>query len=553
MASETKNDSAVQASNKLTASAVITEQQQLDSFIREFEAEEETLSAGSEAHRFQVIRRNKQAAAVQRIAQGADVKLTKSSPKVPRRTRSKSTPSPLPWRGDEPSFRIASNGGFFGIDSIHPKDLVHVLAIGGTGSGKTVSSVLPLLNAQLRYSLPTGTRFKRSSLLVIDPKRELLANVQSVLASQGESERLIVLGGGRRSCAVKFFAVDEKLTNREKLAKIDVVLGTVAIADGNHGYWHASAMQVLERFMNLEEAYRVARGTSLVNLWVAKNNPDAKSKDHSPASGFWVNLLSVLNSTRGGKPSFRWANTNLKELLKNADLKEHPDASVMDAFQEESDLMQWQYRMQCADPVIRLLADPEIARSVDMDPFPSTNAKSLDLRDVMDAGSVVLFQPSPEPNSALAARAIKSQWYSAVRNRNDMVRPVGVVVDEFQRFVTLDEASGDANFLDVARGYRCNSVFATQSLEALLNALKSSRHAESAVDSIVANTPSKFFFATKDLKTEAVMRNLIPSGPGTGPHIVTARPPALLKAGEAYWSLADGRWGRGRARVESFC
>jgi hypothetical protein len=553
MNNETNNDSAVHASNKLTASHGMTEQRRLDSFIREVEAEEETVSAGSEAHRLQMIRRDKQAAAAQRIAQVTDVKQIKSRLKVQHRTRRKSIPSPLPWGGQEPSFRIATNGGFFGIDSIHPKDLVHVLAIGGTGSGKTVSSVLPLLNAQLRYSLPTDTGFKRSSLLVIDPKRELLANVQSVLASQGESERLILLGGVHRSCAVKFFAIDENLTNREKLAKIDVVLGTVAIADGNHSYWHASGMQVLERFMNLEEAYRVVRKKSLVNLWVAKNNPDAKSKAQSPASSFWVSLLSILNSTRAGKPSFRWANTNLKDLLKEADLKEHPDASVMDAFQEETDLMQWQYRVQSADPVIRLLADPEIARSVDMDPFPSTNAKSLDLRDVMDAGLVVLFQPSPEPNSALAARAIKAQWYSAVRNRRDMARPVGVVVDEFQRFVTLDEASGDANFLDVARGYRCNCVFATQSLEALLNALKSSRHAESAVDSIVANTPSKFFFASKDLKTEAVMRNLIPSAPGSGPHIVTARPPALLKAGEAYWSLADGRWGRGRARIESFC
>jgi hypothetical protein len=86
-----------------------------------------------------------------------------------------------------------------------------------------------------------------------------------------------------------------------------------------------------------------------------------------------------------------------------------------------------------------------------------------------------------------------------------------------------------------------------------MNALKSSRHAEAAVASIVANTPSKFFFAVKDQKTEQVMRNLFPESPGSGPHIVTARPPSLLKPGEAYWCLADGRWGRGRAQIESFC
>lgn len=552
MASETKNDSADQEPNNLVAAPEMTERQRLDSLIDELEAEEETtLMPGSEAMRLQTIRRKKQAAAAQKIAQSTTAKQSKLQ--VQHRTRSKSNPSPMPWSGQEPSFNIATKGGFFGIDNIHPKDLVHTLSIGGTGSGKTVSSVIPLLQAQLRYALPSGQGFKRSSILVIDPKRELLDTVKSVLASQGEMERLIVLGDGRRSCPVKFSAADESLTNREKINKIDVLLGTIEMSEGNHAYWHTSAMQIVEKFMNLEEAFRSVQGKSLVGLWIQKNNPDSNPDQQPKNPSYWATLLSILNGTRAGKSTFRWANSNLKELLKEANLKEHPDANVMDAFQEESDLMQWQYRMQCADPVVRLLADPEIANAVDMNPFPSTNAKSLDLRDAIDSGVVVLFQPSSEPNSAIAARAIKTQWYAAVRNRTDMERPVGVIVDEFQKFVTLDEASGDAHFLDVARAYRCNAVFATQSIEALLNTLRSTRHAESSVAAIVANTTSKWFFATKDRQTEQVMRSLIPESPGAGPHIVTARPPSMLRPGEAFWSLADGRWGRGRARIESFC
>lgn len=477
----------------------------------------------------------------------------KPSRKVNQRAQSKCSPSPMPWTGKEPAFKIATDGGFFGINEIHPKDLIHTLSVGGTGSGKTVSSVIPLLNAQLRYGLPTCNGLKRSSILVIDPKHELLDTVRSVLADQGEPGRLIVLGGSHHVLPVRFFTADECLSNREKLAKIDVILGTGEMVEGGHGYWHTSAMQILERLMNLEDAFRDARGTSLVNLWTERISMNSNKKVLTPASAYWATLLAILNGTRAGKAPFRWANTNLKELLKEAELREHPDAGVMDAFQEESDQMQWHYRMQSADPVIRLLADPEIANAVDMDPFPSTNAISLDLRDAMDAGLVVLFQPSPDKNSGLAARAIKTKWYAAVRTRSDMSRPVGVVVDEFQKFITLDEASGDANFLDVARGYRCNGVFATQSVEALLNTLKSSHHAESAVAAIVANTPSKFFFATKDQKTEAVLRSLIPDPPCGGPHIVSARPPALMKPGEAYWSMADGRWGRGRAHIDSLC
>jgi hypothetical protein len=73
-------------------------------------------------------------------------------------------------------------------------------------------------------------------------------------------------------------------------------------------------------------------------------------------------------------------------------------------------------------------------------------------------------------------------------------------------------------------------------------------HAHNAVAAIVANTPSKWFFATKDKQTETTMMSLIPASttPGT-PHILTARPASLLQRGEAYWSLAGANWGRGRA------
>lgn len=554
MSNKATYESIVQATNDRETSRERTEVERIESLVQEFEAEgKEQAATSGEAHRLQMIRRKKQAAAAQRIEKNTVPKSIKSQLKVHHRVRGKSAPSPMPWTGKEPSFQIATDGGFFGINQIHPRDLVHTLSVGGTGSGKTVSNVVPLLKAQLRYALPSGTGFKRSSILVIDPKHELLDTVRTVLADQREPERLVVLGGDRRVRPVKFFTADEGLSNREKLAKIDVVLGTREMSDAGHTYWHTSAMQILERFLNLEEAFRDAQGKSLVALWIDKNNSDSKTKADTCTSDFWATLLSILNCTRAGKAAFRWANTNLKELLKESELREHADANVMDSFQEESDLMQWQYRMQCADPVIRLLADPEIALAVDFDPFPTTQAKSLDLRDAMDSGMVLLFQPSQEPNSALAARAIKAKWYAAVRSRNDMSRPVGVVVDEFQKFITLDEASGDAHFLDVARGFRCNCVFATQSIEALLNTLKASRHAESAVAAIVANAPSKWFFSTKDQKTEAVMRSLIPSAPGPSPHIVSARPPAMLKQGEAFWSLADGRWGRGRARIESLC
>ena len=485
----------------------------------------------------------------------------KASPRADRQTRAPSRKglkkvakvvreygckAPIPWTGTEPAFKIARNNGFFGFDEIRPSELVNVLCIGGTGTGKTHSGVVPLLSAQLRYELQCDGGMKRSSILVIDPKHELLSTVQSVLAAQGEASRLIVLGSAKQARPVKFFTQGEFLTMREKLAKMNVVLGTNRLAEGNHGYWQAAAMQIIGQFMNLEDAYRRPMSESLMERLVANHGLTVRSKS------FWGCLEAVFRYSRCGRQGFKSVNRDLKVLLNMAGLASLPDSGVMDAFEEETELMQWQYRMQSADPIIGILADPEVVKVVDMDPFDKSDSDSLDLRQVMERGHVVLFQPSRKPNSVLAACAIKTKWQEGVSCRDDMERPVGLVVDEFQKFITIDDVSGDATFLDTARGYRCNAVYATQSIEALEHALKSTPHAQTAVAAIVANTPSKWFFATKDKQTETTMMSLIPASPAIGtPHILTARPAAVLKPGEAYWSLADGRWGRGRADLQN--
>jgi hypothetical protein len=509
------------------------------------------------AWRLRDIGQKKQAAAVVNIYLDQIPTLKSSAvsePDCSAASPNQTVRKPLPWTGDEPPFVLGTKSEFFGLNQIHPKNLVHTLAIGGTGSGKTISCVIPLLKAQLSYALPTHDGLMKSSILVIDPKFELLEIVQSVLDDQGESDRLIVVGRGKGTPAIRFFGKNENLSNREILSRLDVVLGTAELSDSSHQYWHVAGLQVVERFMNLEVAYRTSRNCSLIaRLRNAGPGTDSIG-EISQLSSYWKALSTVLDNSRAGRFKFRSMNASLKSLLNEAGLGDHPDAAMMDTFIDEAELMQWAYRLQAADPVLKLCADPEIERVVDFRPFPgdadSILDHSLDLMQAMDAGKVVVFQPTGEMNSLLAARALKSRWYAAVRARDDMQRPVGVVVDEFQKFVTLDAVSGDANFMDVARAYRCNVVLATQSIEALHNALKSSRHAESAVAAIVANTPSKFFFATKDNRTDVILKNLIPKPSGAGPHIIDARPPAVMRAGEAYWSLANGQWGRGRAQLQ---
>ena len=494
------------------------------------------------AVRRQSIRQSTQGQPSQRVAGRKSIHSRKADNKSAKLERQHCDREPIAWTGKEPAFQLARNNGFFGFNEIRPSELVHVLAVGVTGSGKTVSAVTKFLGGQLRYGLECESGMKRSSILVIDPKNELLSTVQSVLAAQGESNRLIIVGNADNPRPVKFFTEDQFLSMREKLEKMNIVLGTDRLGQGEHAHWQNAAMHIIEQCMNVEHAYRLHMDESLMEHMKTTFRLKVRTDN------FWGWLEAVLRHSRSGRKAFKSINVDLHVRLKEAGLDLHPDAGVMDAYEEESELMQWQYRMQFADHILRVLADPEVAKVVDMDPFDNVDSDSLDLREAMESGQVALFQPTKTPNSALAARAIKTKWQEGVSTRLDMERPVGLVVDEFQKFITLDEVSGDATFLDTARGYRCNAVYATQSIEALQHALKSGLHAQNAVAAIVANTPSKWFFATKDKQTETTMLSLIPASttPGT-PHILTARPASLLQRGEAYWSLADSRWGRGRA------
>ena len=65
--------------------------------------------------------------------------------------------SPVPWRDSDPPLTVARSGGFYGFSTIPMTTLSNTLILGGTGSGKTASGLLPLLSAMLSYQLAEGT------------------------------------------------------------------------------------------------------------------------------------------------------------------------------------------------------------------------------------------------------------------------------------------------------------------------------------------------------------------------------------------------------------
>ena len=480
----------------------------------------------------------------------SDVKLTVASPNTlphvatERRLTHAVLQAPFPWSAADPDLLLArpGSGGFFGHDSIHPTALGNVMAVGGTGSGKTASVVSVMLRALLRYREVGGMR---SSVLVIDPKRELATIVQETLADRGELDRLLVIG----ECPpVAMFSTDCPLSPGERLDKLRAFEpAMVGAAQGNNGYWTRLGMNMLRDMLVLEAAYFAATGQRLFDMLIR-----LVQCRHSNGRSSWARLRDVLSHSRLGHRQLKAVNEALLRCL-DAGAVNSEARNVMSVYTGSNDLLeQWNYLcMGALDTLGSHLADTYIENLVDFDVLPDAYKPRTDISQQIDAGMVVLFCPDARQSHDMIACALKAKWYESVFARRGLARPVGVVIDEAHRFLTSDPETGEQDILDRCRAYRCVVVLATQSVSSLLHRLGSGATAATAVDIIIANTPSKFFFRSTDEATMARLQALLPPPPTRGPHIVSARPPSGLQPGEAYYMHADGRWGRDRADLDS--
>ncbi len=119
--------------------------------------------------------------------------------------------------------------------------------------------------------------------------------------------------------------------------------------------------------------------------------------------------------------------------------------------------------------------------------------------------------------------------------------PFLYIADEFQRFITSDGISGEQTFLDVARAYKFGAIFATQSYQALYDALSRFEISgkETSVDVLLQIIATKIFFRSTDPKITAYLLDAYPSCPAVFdyPHIIKVRPPSTLEVGEMYYLL----------------
>ena len=480
----------------------------------------------------------------------------------------------------------------------------HTLVLGETGSGKTASSILPVVAAMARE--PAA---RLGAALVIDPKRELAPVLERLAGKRlhhvradtaaldlmaGERWRLdtmlrdgrwltaatrillrvasfvpssparVLLGHGSGNSNADFF-------DREGTALVLSVLGFVLMVTSRDAAapseWLAGddeARACVEALVRRAGGDAGERGANAVALaaWVLDGpllSPPGSER-----------LLRVTLDDDGGllnAPESIW----LFARVAAAALAHIPNLSS-----EGRDLLgrvvgYWQSMIVAdkqyagvrasASVVCTDFAAPSIARTLYFGCEPGwdggdARGGAIDFaRAVAPRGNgpLVLFQPARDGIDNLVAIGLKALFFEAVLDDPDRVRGgtdvplVGYVADEFHRFATSDPVHGEQSFLDTCRSAGAFCLLACQSVASIEHALAhgpgNAVQNEAAVSILWNNTANKLVFRSTDPKTADRVNELCPYQPGLA-GVVRVRPISTLATGECYAVLADGRFER---------
>ena len=205
----------------------------------------------------------------------------------------------------------------------------------------------------------------------------------------------------------------------------------------------------------------------------------------------------------------------------------------------------------------RILQKPKLYHSLNFCPCPFVDDnKFVNITDEIAKGKIIILQPDmmdKSKSSELLAKLIKAKFIQAGFRKNKSNKgkrvPFAYICDEFHKFITFDNESGEHNLLDTCRAYRGICILATQSIASLKSAPGMN---DEVINVILNNGGNKFFLRNTDSDTTEKLKNLLPEPPNVGekyPNIITVRPMISLEPGETYYMLANGKWGRAKIKL----
>jgi hypothetical protein len=473
--------------------------------------------------------------------------------------------APFPFSDHHPKFCIPGWRELLGASECvsAPEMARHFLITGETGSGKSASAVIPLLEAVLRYPedepYRTYAEFAgskadarddlRPAVLAVDPKREL----GSVVEHEARGRRVIQVAYGEGSPVLHLFE-GRALEKLDAFEAVDLILRqsdffTIDQARTREPVWNLQAAGILRDFLAID--MWLARGgmDKVRALWDEMRKPLAGHAEYASYLGSLAyNPANYFkpHSTLLGLSSGEEDQYPLGCYLAAADKLGVPGelkvklVSLIGLYHGTRSGVIWM-----ANGILADLASEEFASCVCVNPLEPP-ARLLSVTDALARGDLVVYAPtSTSPIADMVGRCLKSKFFEFAFQRTNKVRPFFYVVDEAHRFLTSGPEDGEQSLLDRCRAYRTGVVLATQSIASIAYRLEQcAGGSKSALQMILNNCGNALYFRTPDIQTQDNLQQRIPGPPVLGrPHVVKVRPLTSLGVGQCYALRCNGTWG----------
>ena len=399
------------------------------------------------------------------------------------------TLSPVPFGEDMPSFKIpewSSMGD--GTNDFSPAKMSrHFMVLGETGSGKTYSGVLPIIKSAIDYGVDDEKL--SPSMLVIDPKRELLGEIESYLGKENR-DRIIHLSLEKDDFKIDFYeGVDpEIITGLYIVDSIKEIIPT-GEQSTDEMYWEDSGKRLIRRLIDFDLYFykRDKKPTffeELRRIILENFTPDQEeTEDDEKKDG--VNkeqkadrtseeetTSKILRKAGRRRPSrtfvsdedrrrhalarffeeYRWPD-NYDNYFRNFNTIVSLTADYRGPMYEALELLakdagvpiemyvefsafrhmgQTTYGAICSFAInfLEYLKLDEVAKHVQFCPY-AKKRKTISLNDAISQGKIIVFSPGDESVSigVFVARVIKSKVFQICFIRENKERPMFYVCD----------------------------------------------------------------------------------------------------------------------------
>jgi hypothetical protein len=389
---------------------------------------------------------------------------------------------------------------------LRPIDLLeHVLATGGTGSGKTRSFLLPLVESVLkRFGNQPETK---AAMMLMDAKGDMADLASHCVSRSGRAEDLCILGQGG-NCWFDLFALFDGDPTRVSNFLYETLeergSGGHSRAGSNESYWEENARRLLRAAVTLAKAsHGIGLGglagisSAIIRIFEVRTHSEDEAADKA--------VEAILNTSETARDAGLVPSDELEtlaEYVKN-DVR-HGNPNTWGTIAN----MARNYTSHFSSPELQSLFTEQPGR------------RRIIPETVIDEGLLLIVNLSPViyGESATPFRmAIKKAFYERILQRNHLVeiqdgeprpinhiRPILCVMDEFHTTLNARGRAADAYFLDRAREFRCMCLLASQGISAINSVICD----KNLLDHILNNCRTKFFFANDCPQTSEYFESL---------------------------------------------